>query len=435
MNWPVVLLENVCKVVTKGTTPRTLGKEYSCQGIPFIRAENLQGDEIVLDEKTLFIDEETNSTLSRSKIYSDDVLISIAGTIGRVAIVPKSLPQLNCNQAVAIIRLQKQFLESRFLLHWLKSTGAQAQMTGSRVTLTISNLSLGQIKKLMVPLPPISEQRRIVELLDQADALRKKRAEADTKSDRILPALFIKMFGDPATNPMGWDVQTLDDIDTKFRYGTSARCTAEPEGLPVLRIPNILKEEIDISDLKYGNFSAKELKNLSLDKGDLLFVRTNGNPDYVGRCAVFELQEPYLFASYLIRARLDSNRADPWFVAACLRTPQGRQVMGPYIRTTAGQSNISVEGLKQIPIPLPPVEHQRHFKNRLKDFYKLRLTCQNAMNSLENLFQVMLHQAFSGNLTADWRKAHMQELLQEMEHQAKALGIPHAIEYEQMKLI
>lgn len=287
----------------------------------------------------------------------------------------------------------------------------------------------------LVPLPPLSEQRRIVEILDQADALRKKRAEADAKAERILPALFIKMFGDPAENTMAWEEKTLAEIETDFRYGTSVKCDSEPNGLPVLRIPNILHGEIDTSDIKYAQLLSQEVDRLLLQEGDLLFVRTNGNPDYVGRCAVFALREPYLYASYLIRARLNPGRANSWFVAACLRTTSGRKVMSPFIRTTAGQSNISVERLKQICIPLPPIEKQRYFQAQLENFYKVRRAREKTRDLIETTFQVLLQRAFSGDLTAKWREAQMSELLAEMEQQAKIMGTTANSDYEQLNLI
>src|SRR5207249_4500634 len=99
-----------------------------------------------------------------------------------------------------------------------------------------------------IPVPTLPEQRRIVEILDQADALRKKRAEADAIAERILPALFYKMFGDPVRNEKGWELKSLGEMVTEFRYGTSAKCETEGQGLPVLRIPNIVRGEIELAD-------------------------------------------------------------------------------------------------------------------------------------------------------------------------------------------
>jgi type I restriction enzyme S subunit len=192
--------------------------------------------------------------------------------------------------------------------------------------------------------------------------LRKKRHEANVRLDTFTPALFNKMFGDPQVNPMKWPLKHLGDEQlADFRYGTSAKCHTEVNGLPVLRIPNVLHGDINLLDLKHADLQDAEIQRLVLLSNDILFVRTNGNREYVGRCAVFDLQDQYLFASYLIRARLDVSRLNPWFLTSFLRSDWGRKVLSPLIRTTAGQSNISVDGLKRILLPVPPVEVQNHF--------------------------------------------------------------------------
>lgn len=278
------------------------------------------------------------------------------------------------------------------------------------------------LKEVKIPLPPPSEQHRIIEILDQADRLRKLRADADAKFQRILPALFIKMFGDPLTNPMGWPVKKLGDLTIDLRYGTSTKCSSNEIGLPVLRIPNVVSGRINLNDLKFVELGKNEIDNLLMEQGDILFVRTNGNRDYVGRCAVFDLDGNYLYASYLIRARLYKEKVASKFVGTYLSTPTGRQAMAPFIRTTAGQSNISQEGLNQIPIPLPPIEKQKKFCRKVEEVRNLNNLEFIGFEKLDFLFAVLLHHAFNGTLTASWRKAHMKELLQEMELQAKALA-------------
>jgi type I restriction enzyme S subunit len=96
--------------------------------------------------------------------------------------------------------------------------------------------------------------------------------------------------------------------------------------------------------------------------------------------------------------------------------------MSSFIRTTAGQSNISLEGLRRIPIPLPPFTTQRLFRTHTKHLYWLRQEREKSGNSLETTFSSLLHRAFSGDLTAKWRETHMKELLAEMEEQAKHLA-------------
>ncbi len=278
-----------------------------------------------------------------------------------------------------------------------------------------------QLSGVRVPLPPLSEQRRIVEVLERIDHLRRLRVRANTKAERILPALFLKMFGDPATNPMGWSRGALGEISTDMKYGTSSRCDADGEGVPVLRIPNVVSGSIDLEDLRFAHLDEKEIERLRLRPGDLLLVRTNGNPDYVGRCAVFDATDEYAFASYLIRARLDADQVEPGYVAGFLSTPMGRITMAPFIRTTAGQSNISTAGLSQIPIPLPPISLQREFQERVARMRDTLETSSVSEDRLEDLFHILLGRAFSGRLTESWRQLHLSILRQEHEAQAEAL--------------
>ena len=270
------------------------------------------------------------------------------------------------------------------------------------------------LKEVEVPKPHPTEQQRIVDLLDQADALRQQRREADALADRLLAALFSQLFGDPYENPRGWRTDTLANIVAEFRYGTSSKCHLDGDGLPVLRIPNVLKGEIDTEELKYAELAEKEVGRLLLQDGDILFVRTNGNPDYVGRCAVFDLDDDYLYASYLIRARIEDPEINPWYAAACLRTPGGRTLLRHHIRTTAGQSNLSVSGLNEVEIPLPPRPLQDQFVERIHSVKELRAKTRASQQQLDDLFSLLLQRAFSAELTADWREAHMEELVQEM---------------------
>jgi len=159
MSWQRVSIGSVSIVVTKGTTPTSIGFNFAKEGIPFLRVNNIQNGKLISDD-ILFIDSETDKALARSRIQPGDVLISIAGTIGRTAVVPPSTPAMNCNQAVAIVRLCED-IDPYYVNHWFNTDDAVKQITNSKVTATISNLSLGCIKELQIPLPPLEEQRLV----------------------------------------------------------------------------------------------------------------------------------------------------------------------------------------------------------------------------------------------------------------------------------
>jgi type I restriction enzyme S subunit len=389
-----------------------------------------------LDRSQKFITADKFKELNCTELKEEDILISrMADPIGRACLLPQLNQKAITAVDVTILRTDRKLAVPMYIKYLCNTKFFIKKATAAATGTTRSRITRKNLEKIKIPLPTLSEQMRIVEILDQADALRRMRTEADAKAERILPALFIKMFGDPATNPMGWEEKNLSDLEIDFKYGTSVKCHSITKGLPVLRIPNILGGEINLDALKYGELSFEEMNRLLLQQGDLLFVRTNGNPDYVGRCAVFNLDEPYLFASYLIRARFSRDSVESRFIAAYLQTPSGRQGMLPFIRTTAGQSNISVEGLKNIPIFLPDIELQRNFVNQLDNLYKLRRQREKSKSILESIFQSLLSRAFSGELTAKWREAHMRELLVEMEQQAKTLDWRDNPDSQQLSLL
>src|SRR5690606_20471238 len=221
-------------------------------------------------------------------------------------------------------------------------------------------------KRLLVP--PLEEQRRIAEVLDRADELRAKRRQALAHLDDLTQSIFLDMFGDPRTNEHGWARAALHEMVAEFRYGTSTK-SAE-EGSPALRIPNVAAGALDLTEIKLVPVQPKECGRLRLRDDDLLFVRTNGNPDLVGRCAAFREElvsgsgypvDEFIYASYLIRARPLPEAVDSLFLQVLMNTPYGRTMLRERCKTSAGQYNISIEGLGSVPVVTPPLELQRQF--------------------------------------------------------------------------
>lgn len=261
-----------------------------------------------------------------------------------------------------------------------------------------------------VPLPPVRVQRRVVEMLARADEIRRKRVEAETVAAAVRPSLFRHYFGDASTNPMRWPVRTLGEFQIDTRYGTSTRTELQPPGDPVLRIPNVIHERVDTSDLKYLEVPADERDRLLLREGDLLLVRTNGNKDYVGRCAVFDLEGDWLFASYLIRVRFLTEDLHPEYVAAYLRTAEGRREVDRLTRTSAGQYNLSAEGIRAIRLMVPPLERQTEYANRVRSLRALTDRVADAGTVGSEVLSSLVAHAFSGDLTSAWEKENADEI-------------------------
>ena len=167
-NWEVCKLEDITEVVTKGTTPTTLGYQYEKNGINFIKVESIDNNGNF--DKNLFahISKEANTALKRSIILENDILYSIAGALGRVAVANNSILPANTNQALAIIRLKDKSNVS-YIYFYLNSPYIKKYIDKVNVQNAQANLSLQNIKKFKIAIPPIEEQKKIAEILSTAD--------------------------------------------------------------------------------------------------------------------------------------------------------------------------------------------------------------------------------------------------------------------------
>jgi type I restriction enzyme S subunit len=168
-NWKWVKLGNLSSLITKGTTPRGGKVSYLDEGIGFLRAENVAGFDKLNLVDLKFVDENTHSTfLKRSILEENDILITIAGTLGRTAIVRKEDLPLNANQAVSLTRLiNSELLNLKYLVFAINAPIIQSMLTGKKKTTAIPNLTLEIINDCILPLPPLAEQQRIVEKIEE----------------------------------------------------------------------------------------------------------------------------------------------------------------------------------------------------------------------------------------------------------------------------
>ena len=399
MRGKVSSLASLSTLITKGTTPTTLGYAHSDSGIPFLRVQNIFGGQVNFEEDTLFIGSDTHAALKRSQIQGGDVLVTIAGTIGRTGVVPLDAPSMNCNQAVAIVRPTAQ-IERSYLRHWLESQAARSQMIGSTVTGTISNLSLTQLGELQVPLPPLEEQRRIAAILDQAETLRTQRRQALAHLDTLTQSLFLDMFGDPVANPKGWSLSTIGEV-AEVQGGlqvTTARKDL-PLEVPYLRVANVYRGFLDLSEIKTIRVTQAEVARTTLEKGDLLVVEGHGNPSEIGRAALWTGEVAgCVHQNHLIRARFDLSKVVPVFACEYVNSPGGRRHLLRAGKSTSGLNTISVSNVRETPVALPPLSLQQTFATRIQAIEALKATHRTALAQLDALFASLQQRAFAGEL-------------------------------------
>jgi type I restriction enzyme S subunit len=301
-----------------------------------------------------------------------------------------------------------------YSLEWLSDAVlAQCVKRGA----TVHSVDIGKLKALEIPLPPLSEQRRIVEILDQANSLRCLRAEADSKTERILPALFTKMFGDPAANPMGWPVGPLRKILSRV-------------------------ERRNPRDRPHDEFVYVDIAGLDGTTGRISTTKTLLGQDAPSRArqvirardVLVSTVRPYLRATAMVPEELDGQICSTGFcVLRCARR-LGHGYLYALTRMTwfteqlnsrargASYPAVTDSDIWNLPACLPRDAARLTRADAVVDrILQLGDMRRSGASRIERLFEVLLAGAFSGHLTAYWRQANMQELLQEMEEQAKAL--------------
>lgn len=197
--WVWDRLGNLSTMITKGSTPTTYGHAYTNEGVNFVKVESIKDGLLTPFGIKSFISPETNSFLSRSRLESGDLLFSIAGSIGTCAVVEESILPANTNQALAIIRGTQMVFNPHFLLAALRSTYAQSILTKAR-GVAMNNVSLHDVQNLVVPLPPLEEQNRIVakveELMALCDQLEKQLNQAEQSRRGLLEAVLQEALAD-----------------------------------------------------------------------------------------------------------------------------------------------------------------------------------------------------------------------------------------------
>jgi type I restriction enzyme S subunit len=396
-----ITLADECELITKGTTPSTLGLRHQDHGIPFIRAQNLVDGTVSVEADPLFIDQKTHDLLRRSKIKPSDILLSIAGTIGRAAIVPANAEEMNCNQAVAIIR-PSSGIDRRFLLHWLSSRDAVTQVTKGKVTGTISNLSLGQIGNLKIPLPPPDEQRRIASILDKADALRRKSKRALDLLNNLSQSIFLDMFGDlveTRTLARGTISDWVADFDTGKNLAPDPDAR-QADGYRVLKVSAVTTGVFLPSEAKPLPPAYKPPTSHVVRQGDLLFSRAN-TTELIGATAYVEspydkLVLPDKIWRFVWR---DKNAPNPRFIHALFSTPSFRRELSKRATGTSGSmKNISKAKVLGLEVALPNRDQQDRFAERQQALQSIKSAAIAQSATLDGQFSSLQSRAFSGHL-------------------------------------
>lgn len=234
-------------------------------------------------------------------------------------------------------------------------------------------------------LPPLEEQRRVASVLLAAEELRRSYLEAADVARRIEPSVL--------SARRAGELVAVGDVISESSYGCSVRATGDSTGVPILRIPNVLRGELDLTDLKWVKLSVSDAARYQLRESDILVVRTNGNPDYVGRCLVVpKLPTQTVYASYLIRLVPDSSRVRSEYLVSVMNSVGVRRLMRAHIRSSAGNYNINTGGLRATQIVLPTLEQQDGLVQELTKLRRITAQFESRAHAIRRIQELLLEE-------------------------------------------
>ncbi|WOB69189.1 restriction endonuclease subunit S [Microcystis aeruginosa] len=394
--FPILPLGKIC-ILHSGGTPRRSNNKYYGGNIPWAKIADLDTENGIVVDTEEYITVEGLQAINNRIFPKGSILLAMYGSIGKLAIAGRDI---SCNQAILGIQIKdKEHLDINYLRLWLTSIKATLEFQGRGVTQ--QNISKSIVEKLEIPLPPLEEQRRIAAILDKADGVRRKRKEAIRLTEELLKSTFLEMFGDPVTNPKGWEVRELGDCVKDIESGWSPKCDtrqAEPEEWGVLKLGAVT----------YGHFNPDENKamlpddvprqELEIKTGDLLVTRKN-TYELVGASAFVQMTRPKLMLPDLIfRLRLIDG-IDPVYVWQTLSQKTMRLKLSGLAGGTAGSMpNISKARLRTLPFPVPPQLLQLKYREIFNQFWLKKEHQKESEEISENLFNSLLQRAFRGEL-------------------------------------
>ena len=381
-----------CMDVRDGThdSPKFIEK-----GIPLVTSKNLVNGKIDFSTCS-FISEEDHVAISkRSQVDDGDILYAMIGTIGNPVIVQKNIEFSIKN--VALFKFNNSEAYNRYIYHFLNSEIAKKQLSKLSRGGTQKFVSLGNLRKLKIPLPPLEEQRRIASILDKADELRQKRQQAIEKLDQLLQATFIDMFGDPEQNPKKWNKVILGDIcDAKDRvnYGVVQPGNDFEGGIPLIRVGDIDGGILSFTSIKKIDPEIEKDYSRSRLKGNEILVSCVGSIGTIAK--VPNKAIGFNIARAITRVPLQDKRIIN-FVAECLKTEAIQNYFKKNTRTVS-QPTLNVSFVKETEIILPSEEKILDFCQVVDKIELEKKLLQKALIFQENLFKSLQDQAFSGNL-------------------------------------
>lgn len=393
----VVKLKDLCKMQSGGTPSRG-NLTYYDGIIPWAKISDLEiSNDGYIYKTEEHISKDGLSSINNRLFSTGTLLLAMYGSVGKTAIAKINL---STNQAILGINiLDENKLDIKYLRYWFTIT--KEKLLNQAVGVALKNISLGLVKELEIPLPPLPEQKKIASILDSADELRQKDKALVEKYNELTQALFLDMFGDPVTNPKGWEKISLKECTSKIGSGSTPRGGKESyhvTGISLIRSLNVYDNEFYYENLaRISDEQADKLKNVNVEKNDVLFNITGAS---VCRSTIVpEDVLPARVNQHVSILRPIKNKLNSIYLSHLMISESTKKQL--LLVGSAGgavMEAITKEQLEKYKVPIPKIEFQNQFAERVKVIEEQKAVAQVSALKSEELFNSLLQKAFNGGL-------------------------------------
>ncbi len=387
-----------CVVKAKTWNPVVEAKD---ENITYIDIAAVDKDLKKIVEPTLCLGAEAPSR-ARQLVQTNDVLVStVRPNLNSVAVVTEEFNGATASTGYTVLRPLPEILDTQYLFHWVKTNHFINEMIKLATGQSYPAVSDKIILNSKIPLPPLAEQRRIASILDQADELRQKRQQAIEKLDQLLQATFIDMFGDPVSNPKGWDLVRVGEVVDEFIGGKNIECPDESDSdYKILKVSAVTSKVYKPNESKFAPNTFEPNPLAIVEKGDLLFSRANTTELVAATAYVWETPENIVLPDKLWKFSIsDESKVNKLYLWDLFKNIEFRNELSKLSSGTSGSmKNISKGKLNELKMPSPPKELQDKFAEFSTKLWGQIKTFQQSSDSLDSLFNSLQNQAFNGTL-------------------------------------
>lgn len=415
------------------SSKRVHKSDWLSEGIPFYRTRELvKLSEQGYVDNELFISEDLYKTFKKEfgVPQKNDLLISGVGTIG-VPYVISDEKEFYFKDGNVIWLKNKGVFDASYMYYLYKTVFIDNQIHSMSAGTTVDTYTIINAKNTIIPLPPLSEQQRIVERIEELfakldEAKERLQEVADSFAVRKAAILHKAFTGEltkqwrweNGVSDESWEEKKFDDCIEKMQNGLSKRKGDEGNNIGVLRLANLGEDDLVLDDLRYILLTEKEEKNYLFSKDDVIMIRVNGSKDNVARQIVINTDEKLAFCDHIIRIKYNPNIVAR-YVMYFSKTNAYRKYVEDNMVSSAGQNTISRKGLASLVIPLPSIEEQDEIVRLIDDLLARERAAQQAaeqaLASIDLMKKSILARAFRGELgTNKASEASALELLKQV---------------------